>query len=125
MSNLVANRIMTPDGTMLQSFHRHDYVTHLDENGETYMVDGGLEYTRRTITKAPFAELSVYDTDPFELVRQSFHWGTRGKDGKQPLKWVALKDLDTDHIEAIIDTQTHVKDYILALFRTELKWRQR
>lgn len=33
---LLANRIITPDGTMLQSKHRHDYVTHIDANGKEY-----------------------------------------------------------------------------------------
>ena len=41
---LILSRIRTPDGTILTSYHQHDYVTHTDKNGETYMLDGGSEY---------------------------------------------------------------------------------
>jgi hypothetical protein len=41
-TRIVANRIRTPDGTILESKHRHDYVTYTDANGKQYMVDGGL-----------------------------------------------------------------------------------
>ena len=121
---LVANKIRTPDGTILQSFHRHDYKTYVDQNGETYMVDGGLDYLRRNVTKVPYQELSVTLSDPFEVIRETFHWGTRGKDGQQPLAWKALKDLDDDHIEAILDTQHHISEWLRNLFELELEFRK-
>ena len=124
MTQIVANKIRTPDGTILQSYHVHDYKTHLDKNGYTYMVDGGTEYLRRTIVdEAPHEELSVMVTDSHEDIRAAFHWGTRGKDGKQPLSWVALKDLDTDHIEAILDTQTRISDWVKNIMSVELNYR--
>lgn len=124
MRRIVANRIMTPDGTVLQSFHVHDYKTHLDKNGEEYMVDGGLDYLRRNVPKNRASELSVYEDDPFPLIRRTFHWGTRGKDGKQPLKWVPLIDLDTDHIKAILETQKQVPEHLLNIFKQELEVRE-
>lgn len=123
MEKLVANKIRTPDGTILESMHRHDYVTYIDANGKEYMVDGGLDYTRRNIhDDAPYVELSVYATDSHEIIRESFKWGTRGVDGKSPLKWVLLKDLTTDHIRAILDTQ-RLPDYMITLFNNELDTR--
>jgi hypothetical protein len=125
MRKLVANIIKTPDGTVLQSFFTHDYKNYKDKNGFTYMVDGGLEYLRRTIiTEAPAEELSVYTDDPFALVRRTFNWGTRGKSGNQPLTYKPLIELDTDHIEAIIETQKQVPEHLLNIFKQELQWRK-
>ena len=122
---LVANRIKTPDGTILQSFYTHDYKTHLDKNGLTYMVDGGLEYLRRNIQEEPASELSVYSDDSFELIREAFHWGTRGKNGDQPLSWKPLMTLETNHIEAITNTQKQIPEHIWDIFNKELEWRKK
>ena len=117
---IVANRIRTPDGTILESMHRHDYVTYTDANGKEYMVDGGLDYLRRIVhDDAPAEELSVYSDAPHVVIREVFKWGTRGKDGKQPLKFVVLKDMTTDHIEAILETQ-NLPGYMRKIFLDEL-----
>lgn len=123
MSQTIASFIITPDGTKLQSFHRHDYKTHKDANGETYMIDGGLDYQRGTVNKAPARSRIITMDHAHWLRREHFHWGTRGKDGQQPLTWKPLKDLDTDHIEAIMKTQHHIPDYLRELFKAELEYR--
>ena len=123
-ARIVSNRILTPDGTILESMHRHDYVTYVDKNGKEYMVDGGLEYLRRNVhDDAPYEELSVYSDAPHSEIREVFRWGTRGKDGKQPLKYVPLKDLTKDHIIAILETQTHISEIVRNIFANELKFR--
>ena len=116
-ARIVSNRIRTPDGTILESMHRHDYRTYVDANGKEYMVDGGLDYLRRNVhDDAPYEELSVYDDALHVEIRNVFKWGTRGKDGKQPLTYVPLKDLTTEHIEAILETQTHIQEHIRKIF---------
>ena len=122
---IIANKIKTPDGTVLQSFHRHDYKEYTDANGYTYMVDGGNDYLRRTvIDNAPYEELSVSSDAPFETIRKELNWGTRGKDGNQPLQWKPLCDLDMDHIHAILETQTHIASWLIELFDQELEYRE-
>jgi hypothetical protein len=121
---IVSNRIRTPDGTILESMHRHDYRTYVDANGLEYMVDGGLDYTRRNVHDGePYEELTVYSTDSHDVIREVFKWGTRGKDGNQPLKYVPLKDLTTEHIEAILKTQDHIQQYIRNIFLDEMIFR--
>lgn len=48
-------------------------------------------------------------------------WGTYGKDGKQPLSYILLKNMENGHIESIINTQnTRLKNY----FIDELNYRK-
>ena len=124
MEKYLANRIRTPDGTILESMHRHDYVTYIDANGKEYMVDGGLDYLRRNIhDDAPYEELSLVSTDDHSVIREVFKWGTYGIDGKQKLKYVILKDMSWDHIEAILETQTQLRDHVRQVFVNELDYR--
>ena len=122
MAHLILNRIRTPDGTILTSYHRHDYKTHQDTNGQIYMVDGGLDYMRRNENLGA-TELSVYSDAGQGTVRCSFHWGTRGKDGKSPLTYKPVAALTTNHIQAILDTQTHISKWVRDIFQLELAFR--
>jgi len=122
---ILRNRIRTPDGTVIESWHRHDYVTHEDANGKTYMVDGGHDYLRRS-AHGDEEDLSlVADTDDHGFCRQHFLWGTYGKDGKQPFRRVALADMSTEHIKAVLRTQTHLSFEVRRLFENELLYRER
>ena len=116
------NRIKTPDGTILTSYNRHDYLTHKDTiTKEVLMVDGGNDYARRHV--GTYEELSVYDDGSHLTRRSALHWGTRGKDNKQPLTYKPIKDLDSDHIEAILRTQTQLSEFYKEVFKDELKYR--
>lgn len=123
---LLLNRIRTPDGTELTSWFRHDYRTYEDANGHTYMVDGGTDYLRRSLVlAAPFEELSeYYEEENHEHNREYFSWGSYGKDGKGPLRRVLLKDLEDDHIEAILKTQIHISEWLRELFKSEVAYRE-
>lgn len=121
-SRILLNRIKTPDGTILTSYNRHNYVEYKDTlTKEVLMVDGGTDYLRRNV--GTYEELSVYDDGSHITRRSAVHWGTRGKDGKQPLVYKLLKDLDSDHIEAILKTQHQISDFYREIFMEELKYR--
>ena len=128
MRQLVLNRIQTPDGTILTSYYRHDYVSYVDKNGLEYMVDGGLDYLRRNVHEnAPYKELSVYDDNPWEIVRQSFHRGGRGKNGDQPLKWVPMSEMSNGWLENSIqyNLERGIDDsFASSLYRKELEYRK-
>lgn len=124
---IIRNAIITPDGTYLRSYHRHDYKEHLDEvSGETYIVDGGNEYLRRSINKVSPEDLTVYLSDPFEIVRMAFVWKSYGKNLEHLPNgiYIALCDMTDEHIEAILTTQTQVYGtYVEKLLKEELVYR--
>ena len=99
---IVHNAIQTPDGTIIESRHRHDYVEYVDANGNEYMVDGGTEYLRRGYTVADYTEMSLYEDDDIELIRKVVTRGGRGKDGKQPLTFVPICEMNDAWLEATI-----------------------
>lgn len=121
---VLARFLITPDGTVLQSYHVHDYKTYKDQNGETYMIDGGTYYLRTSVNSEPAEVFEVTTKDTHKMKRKWFHWGTRGKDGRQPSTWKALQDIDKEHIEAILETQHHIPDYLRELFKDELEYRK-
>lgn len=125
---IICNAIMTPDGTYLRSYHRHDYKEHVDKvSGETYMVDGGTAYIRRSINTTPATVMDVYLSDPFEKIRQAFVWKSYGKNGEHIPHgiYLTLHAMDTDHIHAILDTQHQIKDtYVEELMVKELAYRK-
>ena len=70
---LLVNRIKTPDGTILQSKHRHDYQSYKDKNGETYILDGGIDYIKSSINKEKATSLHLYLNDDFNEIRKYFY----------------------------------------------------
>ena len=122
MSKLLYNAMRTPDGTIIESRHRHDYVTHLDANGKEYMVDGGLDYVRCSVHDDQ-VDLCVYDDDSHSLIRKTLAWGTYGKSGDQPLTYILLKDMETDHIQACLDNVQAMYPQVRNAMQNELEFR--
>jgi len=149
---IILNRIMTPDGTIIKSMHHHDYVTHVDKNGLQYMVDGGHSYLRRNVhetkltplmkvkkfllgligktLKDPLAytELTIYEDAPFEVIREHFHRGGRGKDGCQPLTWVPMSEMNNSWLKACItyNEDIHMGDsFANKMYKAELEYREK
>jgi hypothetical protein len=51
-------------------------------------------------------------------------WGTYGKDGKQPLKMIAINDMDNEHIEACLKTQKHMNKFYRDLMKKVIRKRK-
>jgi len=125
MNHLILNRIQTPDGTILTIYHRHDYKEHVDKNGETYFVDGGLDYQRTSVNKEEADDLSLYDDQPFEIVRKTLHWGVNYDIDMNLLPetiWKPIYKLNTDHIRAILDGG-YGSEWIREIMEGELYYR--
>ena len=123
-NRLLRNAIQTPDGTLLESRHRHDYKEYEDANGWTYVVDGGLDYQRRSVNKnAPEIDLSVTEEHPHLLARELVTWGTYGKQQDQPLYYIAVAVMETEHLQAVLDTQKRMYPQVRELMKAELEYR--
>jgi hypothetical protein len=94
---MVINYIETPSGKKLFSFHRHDFKLE-----EGVGIDGGFDYTR--IIGNP--ELRTDNlSNVIESVREQFVWGRNYDKENNRLdktEYILLKNLDTDHIVAIL-----------------------
>lgn len=102
----------------LISGHRHNYKT--CKCGAT-SIDGGLEYQKfRGLT---FLDTSITERNSFEQIREGFEWGSYGKDGKGDLKYIKLSQLEDGHIEAILETQSNLQEFIKKLFIDEQVFR--
>lgn len=118
---LIANRWVSPAGEILQSKHRYDFVT--DSAGN--FIDGGLSYIRIGGSQEGWTDCCVYSDDTHELKRKYFMWGNRGRNGNEPLTWLALKDMETEHIWNIIRDMGHaMQEHILKMFRDEIRLRK-
>ena len=122
MRRLIRNSIQTPDGTILESKHRHDYRTHMDENGKFYMVDGGLDYCRCSYN-GDEKDMCLYDDAPHDVQRTILAWGTYGKGRNEPLHFILIKDMETDHILSVL-SECSPRSVIKSCMEKELLYRE-
>lgn len=102
------------------SKHRHDFVQCKCKGS---FVDGGLSYARAGGSLVDTA-VYCYDDD-ISTLREYLTWKSYGKSGKEPAKDILFKDLTTEHIEAILRTQTHIKGtWIENVLMLELEYRK-
>ena len=123
MRKLIKNSIRTPDGTVLESRHRHDFVSHKDTiTGELYFTDGGLSYIKRSVNIKPYKDLSLYSDDPFEILRENITWGSRGKNGDEELHYKPISNMSNNHINSIL-SQYKLVEHLKELFEKEISYR--
>jgi hypothetical protein len=123
MSNIIRNAFRTPDGTILESKSRWDYKEHVDTtNGKTYVIDGGLDYFRRSV-HSDQVDLAATLDDDHEVVREAMTWGTYGINGDQPLQYVKLKDMSLEHIHACLEEVKNMHPQYRTAMKTELEYR--
>ena len=110
MNRLIYNAIITPDGTVLCSKHRHDFKTYVDTKDKlTYMVDGGLDYARRNV--GSYKEISLYLEDGIEVIRNVVSISNK-----------LLKDIPEDMLEEFLSEESFHENMLEAI-KMELDYR--
>jgi len=124
---IVYNAIQTPDGTVIQSKYRHDYVEYTDKNGQYYMVDGGLDYPRRGFDKNDYIDLyKLFKDCTLNECTQYLMWVQNYDKDMNRLPKTIFKpicELTTDHIQAILDGNYCKDEMYLYVFNYELSTR--
>jgi hypothetical protein len=122
MRQLVYNGVKCLEcGEVLVSYHVHDYKTCGCSNGT--MIDGGNEYGRYGgMSMSKIEKIDVYADDPFDLVREYAYRGSRGKDGRQPLSYIAIRDMDDDYLQAVLEYGGAA--WHLDIIRKEIEYRK-
>lgn len=113
--------------TEIISHHRHDFKScNCIEEQKQVFVDGGKDYERTICGDlADFENRTVYDDGSHEIRRNNMYWGVNfNKNGKRypQTRWTLVKDLDTQHIEAILDL-VNIDDFYREVFNDELNHR--
>jgi hypothetical protein len=83
------------------------------------MIDGGSDYLRRG---GVFTEMTVYEDDPFEVIRRFLCRGSRGIDGDKPLTWVPLFAMSNNWLKAVIEYDP--SNYYNKWYYMELDYRE-
>ena len=108
----------------LHSSHRHDYVSFNFGDGSHVFIDGGDinhgggYYSRSNIfiqegvpvyrNGYKVESWNLTNEDTFERICERLLWGTRGKDGKQPLTKAPLNSFEKTHLENILKNVTGI-----------------
>lgn len=95
---LIRNAVKcTHCGDVIESTHRHDYVSC---SCRKTFTDGGDSYIRRG---GNFEDMCIYSDADFNLIREHLKRGTYGISGDEPYRQVVLKDIEDDWLQAIIE----------------------
>ncbi len=65
------------------------------------------------------------DAHAFEWKMDNYLWGTHGKDGHSPLKYILLKDAKTPHLEAILTNCRYISHLTRRIINTVLAERNK
>ena len=105
---------------IITSYHTHDFK--YCKCGKI-AVDGGREYLRRVGELTGYTDLSMMDDGKHSTRSKALYWG-RGYDKNMKrlpkTEFIAIKDLDTDHIEAILRTVSHISPLYRETMEKEL-----
>jgi hypothetical protein len=115
------------DNKFYKSTHRHDFVSFPISEDKTGFIDGGEDYIRCSFNSTCdlIEDYSLYASDSLRIIHEKLLWGTYGKDGKESLTYVLLKDRETSHLNAIKKIgKEKLCPYVWAVINIELQFRE-
>lgn len=118
---ILVNEIQCPECLgRVKSRHVHDFRYCQCEKS---FVDGGREYVRcgGNLDQPPI-QLTIYDDGTHKTRREHLEWGSCGKSGKEPLRYIKIKDLTDDHMDNIIKN-VPIKGLVMETIVQEQKFR--
>lgn len=123
MRQLVYNSVTCLEcNETIVSYHRHDFKACSCPNKA--VVDGGTSYLRYgAVDMSKIKSFAVYADEDFEIVRKYATRGGRGKDGKEPLSWIAICDINDDWLQAIVEYGG--PDWHIDLIKKEIEYRNK
>ena len=108
----------------LVSSHRHDFKTYNLKGGTYISVDGGTEYIRRVgdleSKGGGWIDWSLDSNDNIRIVREKLLWGhypLNPTPKNCSLKYSLIKDLQLDHLKAIVKTQKNINPIHLKVIK--------
>lgn len=94
---VICNKLITPDGTVLRSMHRHDMIIYNDKNGKTYMIDGAGDYCRSSANGDEIF-IQITTNDPWKVIREEVvRWNNYSS------SYVKLKDMSDTWLQNVLD----------------------
>lgn len=100
---LIQNAVIVQDtGKIYKSWHRHDYVS-FNVNGETYFIDGGVDYVRTNIPPAhPYIKgMCLNDDDDVQLIMDTYVSKDEGGNN------VLIKSMSIPELEKVLERIKH------------------
>lgn len=123
---VVVRKFKTPDGTILRSQLTHDFSSHKDKNGEYYFIDGGSDYLRMSVNTEPMEDISIYEDDSIEIIREEYTRGTFNEKGQRIRK--KISEMSNKHLENCITYNINIgfgEDCLAnRIYKRELKYRK-
>lgn len=97
-------------GEVLVSKHVHDYQ--VCSCPQATMVDGGDSYGRYGGKDLNLVQTNyLYSDAPHEQIREKISRGSRGKSGRGELKYILLKDIDDEYLDALIEYEQKLRPF--------------
>lgn len=122
---LISNRLLCLlCDDLIESRYRHDYVSCRCGSCAT---DGGTFYIKHTGDSINYLDLSIYSNKHSDH-RKYLKWGNiydKNMNKLPEVRLIAIKDMDTAHIKAVLDPRWRIDPFYAKVFRKELKFRNK